>query len=148
MAAAEYDVVVIGSGAAGGMAAWNLTRKGVKVLVLEAGDSFDPSSYWSHVKPWEARERLKRGDRGPAFESLPLRESPYETPEGQSFLLRRVWGVGGKTNIWGRVSLRYGDLNFSETSHRRVGNPLASAVQRHRSVLRQRGKADRRLWWG
>ncbi len=32
-----YDVVVIGSGAAGGMAAWNLTRQGVNVLVLDAG---------------------------------------------------------------------------------------------------------------
>lgn len=114
MATSEYDLVVIGSGAAGGMAAWNLTRKGAKVLMLEAGDRFDPATYWSHVKPWEARERRKRGDRGPAFESLPLRESPYETPIGQSFLLRRVWGVGGKTNIWGRVSLRYGDLNFTE----------------------------------
>ncbi len=110
----EYDVVVVGSGAGGGMAAWNLTRKGAKVLMLEAGARFDPATFWSHVKPWEARERRRRGERSPAFESLPLRESPYETPEGQSFLLRRVWGVGGKTNIWGRVSLRYGDLNFSE----------------------------------
>ncbi len=32
-----YDVVVIGSGASGGMAAWNLTRQGVKVLLLDAG---------------------------------------------------------------------------------------------------------------
>lgn len=108
------DVVVIGSGASGGMAAWNLTRKGAKVLILEAGDRFDPATFWSHVKPWEARQRRRRGERPPGFESLPLRESPYTTAEGQSFLLRRVWGVGGKTNIWGRVSLRYSDLNFTE----------------------------------
>lgn len=110
----DYDVVIIGSGAAGGMAAWNLTRKGAKALVLEAGEKFDRSAFWSHVKPWEARERLRRGERPPDFEGLPLRESPFETPAGQPFLLRRVWGVGGKTNIWGRVSLRYGDLNFRE----------------------------------
>lgn len=114
MAAEDFDVVVVGSGAGGGMAAWNLTRKGARVLILEAGAKFDRSSFWSHVKPWEARERRRRGERPPPFESLPLRESPYETLEGHSFLLRRVWGVGGKTNIWGRVSLRYGDLNFSE----------------------------------
>jgi choline dehydrogenase-like flavoprotein len=96
------------------MAAWNLTRKGAKVLMLEAGQKYDRASFWSHVKPWEARERSRRGERSPDFESLPLRESPYETPAGQNFLLRRVWGVGGKTNIWGRVSLRYGDLNFTE----------------------------------
>lgn len=114
MAEPEHDVVVIGSGASGGMAAWNLTRKGAKVLMLEAGARFERSSFWSHVKPWEARERRRRGERSPDFEGLPLRESPYETLEGQDFLLRRVWGVGGKTNIWGRVSLRYGDLNFTE----------------------------------
>ncbi|MCY4536474.1 MAG: FAD-dependent monooxygenase, partial [Bryobacterales bacterium] len=34
MAYQDVDVVIIGSGAAGGMAAWNLTRKGVKVLML------------------------------------------------------------------------------------------------------------------
>lgn len=114
MADQDFDVVVIGSGASGGMAAWNLTRKGARVLMLEAGSRFERSAYWSHVKPWEARERRKRGGRPPDFEGLPLRESPYETLEGHSFLLRRVWGVGGKTNIWGRVSLRFGDLNFSE----------------------------------
>ena len=114
MASPEYDVVIVGSGAGGGMAAWNLTRKGAKVLVLEAGAKFERSSFWSHVKPWEARERRRRGERPPGFETLPLWESPYQTAEGQSFLLRRVWGVGGKTNIWGRVSLRYSDLNLSE----------------------------------
>ena len=116
MAAQDHDVVVVGSGAGGGMVAWNLTRKGANVLMLEAGGKFDRASFWSHVKPWEARQRRRRGERPPGFESLPLRESPYETLEGHSFLLRRVWGVGGKTNIWGRVSLRYGDLNFSEPS--------------------------------
>ena len=114
METGDHDVVIIGSGASGGMAAWNLTRKGVKVLMLEAGERFERADFWSHVKPWEARERRRRGERSPEFETLPLRESPYETPAGQHFLLRRVWGVGGKTNTWGRVSLRYGDLNFKE----------------------------------
>ena len=114
MAIGEHDVVIIGSGASGGMAAWNLTRKGAKVLMLEAGERFERADFWSHVKPWEERERRRRGERSPEFETLPLRESPYETLAGQHFLLRRVWGVGGKTNIWGRVSLRYGDLNFKE----------------------------------
>ena len=114
MATGDHDVVIIGSGASGGMAAWNLTRKGAKVLMLEAGERFERADFWSHVKPWEARERRRRGERSPGFETLPLRESPYETPAGQHFLLRRVWGVGGKTNIWGRVSLRYGELNFKE----------------------------------
>jgi choline dehydrogenase-like flavoprotein len=36
-----YPVIVIGSGASGGMAAWNLTSKGIDVLVLDAGDRFE-----------------------------------------------------------------------------------------------------------
>ena len=36
------DVVIVGSGAGGGMAAWALTRAGVKVLMLEAGRDYGP----------------------------------------------------------------------------------------------------------
>src|SRR5690606_449242 len=114
MAYEDVDFVVIGSGAAGGMAAWNLTRKGAKVLILEAGEKFDRADFWSHVKPWEERERRRRGETPPDFEGLPLKESPYAVDGGGEFLLRRVWGVGGKTNVWGRVSLRFSDHNFNE----------------------------------
>lgn len=104
-----HDVVVIGSGAAGGMAAWNLSRQGVNVLLLDAGTRFNPASYWSHVKPWEWNARIDRGQRPPAFR-LDAREQPVEL--AQPFDLWRVWGRGGRTNIWGRVSLRYGDVDF------------------------------------
>ena len=57
-----YPVIVIGSGASGGMAAWNLTRKGVQVLMLDAGDKFDRGKFWTHVRPWEARERRAKGE--------------------------------------------------------------------------------------
>ena len=109
----EHDVVIIGSGASGGMAAWNLARKGVKVLVLEAGSKFNRGDFWTHMPPWKERERRREGKRSPQFR-LPESEQPYETADGQTFDLWRVWGVGGKTNIWGRVSLRYSDLNFNE----------------------------------
>jgi choline dehydrogenase-like flavoprotein len=33
-------------------------------------------------------------------------------PEGKHFDLTRVWGLGGKTNVWGRVSLRLSDMDF------------------------------------
>jgi choline dehydrogenase-like flavoprotein len=105
------DVVIVGSGAAGGMAAWNLTRQGMKVTVLDAGTRFKRSSYWSHVKPWERRDKLDKGQTPPPFR-LDTREQPYETPKENPFDLVRVWGRGGKTNIWGRVSLRYGDLDL------------------------------------
>lgn len=107
-----HDVVIIGSGAAGGMAAWNLTRQGMNVLMLDAGTRFPRSSYWSHVKPWEWKQRLDRGQKPPEF-YLDDKEQPYETPRNDPFMLIRVWGRGGKTNVWGRVSLRYSDLDFT-----------------------------------
>ncbi len=107
-----HDVVIVGSGASGGMAAWNLTRKGVNVMMLDAGRKFDRAGFWSHVKPWEVGPRLERGQRPPQF-YLDTKEQPYLTVKDQPFDLVRVWGRGGKTNIWGRVSLRYGDLEFT-----------------------------------
>ncbi|MBM3734378.1 MAG: GMC family oxidoreductase [Acidobacteria bacterium] len=106
-----HDVVIIGSGAAGGMVAWNLTRQGVNVTILDAGAKFNRASFWTHVKPWEWQERLLRGQKPPQF-VLDLKEQPYTWTKGQFFDVWRVWGRGGKTNIWGRVSLRYGDVDF------------------------------------
>src|SRR4029434_7302683 len=62
-----HSVIVIGSGASGGMAAWNLTQKGIDVLLLDAGDKFDRSKYWTHVQPWEAQQRAARGEKPPQF---------------------------------------------------------------------------------
>ena len=106
-----HPVIVIGSGASGGMAAWNLTRQGLDVLLLDAGDKFDRSKYWTHVQPWEARERRARGEQPPAF-FLSTSEQPYTAPADRHFALTRVWGHGGKTNVWGRVSLRYAELDL------------------------------------
>jgi choline dehydrogenase-like flavoprotein len=107
-----HDVLIIGSGAAGGMAAWNLTRQGVNVTMLDAGRKFNRSEFWTHVKPWEWQQRLDAGQKPPQIVLDPV-EQPYITPLGQDFELTRVWGRGGKTNIWGRVSLRYSDLDFT-----------------------------------
>jgi choline dehydrogenase-like flavoprotein len=106
-----YPVIVIGSGASGGMAAWNLTRQGIEVVLLDAGDKFDRLKYWTHVPPWETRARLARGEKPETF-FLDTKEQPYLTPKERPFQLTRVWGHGGKTNVWGRVSLRYSDIDF------------------------------------
>src|SRR5258706_6153415 len=121
-----HPVVVIGSGASGGLAAWNLTRKGVDVLLLDAGDTFDRTKFWTHVSPWEARERHRRGERPPGF-FLDTKEQPYLTPEGRPFDLTRVWGHGGKTNLLGRVSLRLAqmDLKGRQTEWLVVPCPVA-----------------------
>jgi choline dehydrogenase-like flavoprotein len=52
------------------------------------------------------------GQRPPQF-YLDTKEQPYTTLRNQPFDLVRVWGRGGKTNVWGRVSLRYSDVDFT-----------------------------------
>ena len=74
---------------------------------------FFRGDFWTHVSPWEARERRRRGEQPPQF-VLDRNEYPYEWADDRFYDWWRVWGVGGKTNIWGRVSLRYSDLNFDE----------------------------------
>ncbi len=106
-----HPVIVVGSGASGGMAAWNLTAKGIDVLLLDAGAKFERASFWTHTQPWEERARRARGERPPPF-YLDRKEQPYLTPPGRPFELTRVWGLGGKTNVWGRVSLRYAEMDF------------------------------------
>lgn len=117
-----YDVIVIGSGASGGMAAYNLTRKGVEVLMLDAGGRFKRDEYWTHVPPYEWNERVRNGEQPPQF-FLDTKEQPYLTPEDQPFALMRVWGLGGKTNVWGRVSLRMSDLDFQAAERDGWGIP-------------------------
>ncbi|MPY90000.1 MAG: FAD-binding protein [Luteitalea sp.] len=118
----EYPVIVVGSGAAGGMAAWNLTQQGIDVLLLDAGEKFKREEFWTHVRPWEWREREQRGERPPQF-FLDTREQRYLTPPARPFELIRVWGHGGKTNVWGRVSLRYSDLDFEAPARDGWGIP-------------------------
>ena len=100
----------------GGMAAWNLTSKGARVLMLDAGTHFHRKDFWTHVTPYEWRERIQRGEQPPPFR-LSSQDQPYLTPPEKPFDLWRVWGVGGKTNVWGRVSLRLSDLDFKGAEH-------------------------------
>ena len=107
-----YPVIVVGSGASGGMAAWNLTRQGVDVLLLDAGEKFDRAKYWTHVTPWQERERTRAGETPVDRSSSTRRSSRTSRRRAGRSSLMRVWGHGGKTNVWGRVSLRYSEMDF------------------------------------
>ena len=53
-----YDAIVVGSGATGGWAAKELTERGVRVIVLEAGKKLDPAKDYTLLKePFETKYR-------------------------------------------------------------------------------------------
>ncbi len=75
-----YDVVIIGSGAAGGMAAHVLTSHGLKVLLLEAGKKL-PIEQELRSMEWPYDNKF-RGDLPPdhhaiGFNEYTIRRPPY-----------------------------------------------------------------------
>src|SRR5258708_13044528 len=75
-----YDGIVIGSGAAGGMAAHVLTSHGLKVLLLEAGKQLDTtkelkSMEWPYGHP--RRGEMPPGDHALSRNEYTIRNPPY-----------------------------------------------------------------------
>jgi len=119
-----YDVVIIGSGAGGGMAAYELTKAGAKVCVLEAGQYYDPADpkYITQLKsPWESPRRGASstrafGDFDAAYGGWDIEGEPYTHKDGTKFDWFRSRMLGGRTNHWGRISLRFGPDDFKRKS--------------------------------
>ncbi|HZH95159.1 MAG TPA: FAD-binding protein, partial [Flavisolibacter sp.] len=114
-----YDVVIVGSGAGGGMAAYVLANAGVKVLMLEAGPYFDPAKHSSQLKfSYESPRRgagtkvRPFGDFDAAFGGWELEGEPYTKKDNTQFDWFRSRMLGGRTNHWGRISLRFGPKDF------------------------------------
>lgn len=123
--AKEYDVVIVGSGAGGGMAAYILAKAGAKVALMEAGGYYDPADpkYITQLKwPWESPRRgasspLRHfGDYDAAWGGWELEGEPYTQKNGTRFDWFRSRMLGGRTNHWGRISLRFGPNDFKAKS--------------------------------
>ncbi|MCB0659847.1 MAG: GMC family oxidoreductase [Saprospiraceae bacterium] len=116
----EYDVCIVGSGAGGGMSAKILSESGLKVIVLEAGSDYDPSKeeYRTQLRwPWESPRRgagTKRpfGDFDACYGGWEIDGEPYTHKNDTKFDWWRARMIGGRTNHWGRISLRFGPLDF------------------------------------
>lgn len=129
-----YDCIVVGSGAAGGWAAQELTAQGMNVLVLEAGPLVDPSrDFMSHKWPYESKYRGWLAPKEQEFFPpvaeeytkhlfVDRREHPYVTPADRPYDWVRAKVVGGKTLVWGRGVPRYSDLNLKAKSHDGYGD--------------------------
>ncbi len=124
----EYDVCIIGSGAGGGMAAHVLTQAGANVVMLEAGPEWFASKNATMMMPAYASPR-----RGAATRIRPFGEfdacdggfniegEPYTRAQGTQFNWWRARMLGGRTNHWGRISLRFGPHDFKPKTRDGLG---------------------------
>ena len=125
----EFDVVVVGSGAAGGMSAYALSCAGVRVLMLEAGRDYDAVSETPMFETLE--DAPLRGSSTPdkpfgyydatVDGGWRVPGEPYSSAEGTDFLWWRSRMLGGRTNHWGRISLRMGEYDFKPYSRDGLG---------------------------
>lgn len=120
----EYDVVIVGSGAGGGMASKILANAGLSVAIMEAGGDFDPAKeeYRTQLRwPWESPRRgagtvRPFGDFDAAWGGWEIEGEPYTKAPGTEFDWFRSRMLGGRTNHWGRISLRFGPKDFKRKS--------------------------------
>src|SRR5436305_14367108 len=97
MASKTYDVVVVGSGAAGGKLSAHLARRSVSVAVVEGGPRVNTrTDFNTHALPFEFSNR----------------HIPIMKPGKEGFDTERSRGLGGKTMLWNAVALRLSHRDF------------------------------------
>ena len=126
--ATVHDVVVIGSGAGGGTVTKVLADLGIPVLLMEAGPMLATSDLKEHMAPYNVPHR-GAGARGQAYTGGPtgftysatfggaqLEGEPYTVAPGSDFSWFRSRILGGRTNHYGRITLRFADYDFRPRS--------------------------------
>ncbi|HTS62533.1 MAG TPA: GMC family oxidoreductase [Candidatus Acidoferrales bacterium] len=119
-----YDAVVVGSGAGGGIAAHILALAGAKVCMLEAGSNYDTARQsdmfkWNYDAPHRAagtREKPFGYYDATLVGGWEVPGEPYTTAPGNEFRWYRARMLGGRTNHYGRISLRMGPYDFKPYS--------------------------------
>jgi choline dehydrogenase-like flavoprotein len=128
-----YDVCIIGSGAGGGTAAKVLTEGGLDVVMLEAGPPLNPEKdFKEHVWPYQldhrgigvgGKLRHQLNDEFMAPNGFwEIEGEPYTQAPGSNFEWFRSRIVGGRTNHWGRIALRFAPVDFKARSTDGMGD--------------------------
>jgi choline dehydrogenase-like flavoprotein len=152
-----YDAIIVGSGATGGWAAKELTERGHRVLVLEAGPKVapadldrPPTTNGSEVRrlyerrPFQSRNRLFQQQNCHLY--IDDVDHPYETPEPAPFNWIRARLVGGRTMLWNGVTFRFSDDQFGSKLPNANWpirlHDLEPHYERVETFLRLRGTSD------
>ena len=131
-ALSPYDVIVVGSGAAGGQTAYTLTMDGAKVLMLEAGRNYDPGQETpmfqdNSVAPLRGTATPDKPfgfhdatiDGGWTVPGEPYTQASDDP--AKQFEWWRARMLGGRTNHWARHALRNGPYDFKPRSRDGLG---------------------------
>ncbi len=103
------------------MATYQLANAGLKVALVEAGNFYDPASDEQRTQlryPWESPRRGASTNRRPfgdfnaCIGGWQLDGEPYTQNDDTEFMWWRARMLGGRTNHWGRIALRFGPLDF------------------------------------
>jgi choline dehydrogenase-like flavoprotein len=121
------DVLIIGSGHSGGMAAKILTEKGIRCLMLNAGPVVDvtrqaqrksPSELpFRGFKPPGKLEHVFQANEFNANVWVDETEVPYTFNPANPYNWVRVRLFGGRSLFWSRQSFRLSDYEFKAKSH-------------------------------
>src|SRR5579884_3439029 len=122
-----YDVLIIGSGASGGTAARQLTRKGIHCLMLDAGPAVDftrdrelKKVYTLPYRGFGQPGRFPHVTQANEYTEnvwADEKQNPYTYPADDPYYWVRVRLIGGKTLFWGRASWRLSNYEFKCKDH-------------------------------
>ena len=155
----EYDVLILGSGASGGMAAYTLTKLGVRCLMLDAGPilDFDRHKTLKHVydlpyRGFNRPGRFPHITQASEFDAnlwADEKQNPYTYPQDDPYYWVRIRLIGGRTLRWGRASWRLSDFEFKCKDHDGFGEnwpvsyaELAPYYDRVEPIFRVAGRKE------